>query len=147
MIGKFNLRRKFIAGIGIPLEIAPESITSGYVFKGQYFLPYNESHLKPTRFERDTRVDVYGQKYESYDVEAKVKNIGELAAPSTLADDDDDEVRWVIYHTLEHILNSKNIDGKQCVLRAICEASQLHFTHESGLLGEIFHVLFVWVWK
>lgn len=144
LIGKFDLRRKFIAGIGIPLEIEPESITSGYVFKGQYFLPYNESHLKPhLRFERDTRVDVYGQKYESYDVEAKVKSIGELAAPQTTADDDDDEVRWVIYHALEHILNSKNIDGKQCVLRAICEASQLHFTHESGLLGEIFHVLFV----
>lgn len=142
MIGKFDLRRQFIAGIGIPLENSRESITTGYVFKGQYFLPYNESHLKPTRFERDTRVDVYGQKYESYDVEAKVKSSGELAASPTQADDDD-EVRWVIYLALEHILNHKNIDGKQCVLRAICEASQHHFTHESGLLGEIFHVLFV----
>lgn len=121
-------------------------MTIGYVLKAQYFLPYNESHLKPTRLERDVdhmSVDKYGQAYESYDVEAKVKSVGEVSPHTQDVETDDDDVRWVIYQTLEFILYSKNIDGKQCVLRAICEASRLHFTHESGLLGEIFHVLFV----
>lgn len=137
--------RKFIAGIGIPVDLEPESMTSGYVFKAQYFLPYNVSHLRPTRLrlERDvehTMVDEYGQTYESYDVEAKVKSVGEVLPPN---EDGDDDVRWVIYQALEYALRTKSIDGKQCVLRAICEASRLPFTHESGLLGEIFHILFV----
>lgn len=135
---------QFIAGIGVPVDLEPESLTSGYVFKAQYFLPYNVTQLKPTRLERstDVKVDRYGQAFESYDVEAaKVKSVAEVLPDDE--DDDGDDVRWMIYQTLEHILNAKDIDGKQCVLRAICEASRLHFTHESGLLGEIFHVLFV----
>lgn len=120
-------------------------MTIGYVFKAQYFLPYNVTHLHPTRLriERDIQhmmVDKNGQTYESYDVEAEVKNVGEVLPPN---EDGDDDVRWVIYQALEYVLRSKSIDGKQCVLRAICEASRLPFTHESGLLGEIFHILFV----
>lgn len=129
-------------------------MTIGYVFKAQYYLPYNFTQWKPTRLQllRQTRdvsnhmkVDKYGQVYESYDVEAKVKSISEVV-PQTNKDDgsdDEDNVRWVIYQALEFVLLSKNIDGKQCVLRAICEASQLHFGLQSGLLGEIFHILFV----
>jgi hypothetical protein len=101
-------------------------MTIGYVFKAQYFLPYNSTQLRPTqlRLERDiSKVDGYGQVRDS--------------------EVNDDKVRWVIYQGVEYILDGKNIDGKQCVLRAICEASRLHFTHESGLLGEILHVLFV----
>jgi DM4/DM12 family len=106
---------QFIAGIGVPVDLEPESMTIGYVLKAQYFLPYNESQLYPSRLTRD--------------VAARVN--------------DDDEVRWAIYRTLELALNSKNIDGRQCVLRAICEATQLPFDHESGLLGEILHILLV----
>lgn len=127
-------------------------MTIGYVFKAQYFLPNNVTQLKPTRLERDLKVDEYGQAYETYDVKAEVKSVGEVLPQSEdgrVRNDndeearDDDGVRWVIYQALEMALNSKNIDGKQCVLRAICEASRLQFNHESGLLGEIFHVLFV----
>lgn len=134
---------KFVAGIGIPVDLEPESMTIGYVFKAQYFLPYNVSQIQPTRLARDVahmKVDKYGQAYERYDVEAEVTSVREV-----LPQNEDDDVRWVIYQTLENILRSKAIDGKQCVLRAVCEASRLRFTHESGLLGEIFHILFVWV--
>jgi hypothetical protein len=107
-------------------------MTIGYVFKAQYFLPYNSTQLRPSqlRLERDiSEYDGHGQVDESYDVESEVN--------------EDDKVRWVIYQGIEYILNGRGIDGKQCVLRAICEASRLHFTHESGLLGEILHILFM----
>jgi hypothetical protein len=141
---------QFIAGIGVPVDLEPESMTIGYVFKAQYFLPYNVTQLKPTRLARDVadhmKVDKYGQVYESYDVEAKVKSVGEVL-PQTEeddgSDDDGDDVRWVIYQALEVVLYSKNIDGKQCVLRAICEATRLKFGLQSGLLGEFFHILMV----
>jgi hypothetical protein len=135
---------QFIAGIGIPIDLAQESLTVGYVFRAQYYLPYRFDQWKPTRINlfrnvRDvsnhTKVDEYGQVYESYDVEAEVKGVSEAEVG--------DEVRWMAYQALEYLLYSKSIDGKQCVMRAICEASQLHFGLQSGLLGEIFHVLFV----
>lgn len=127
-------------------------MTSGYVFKAQYFLPYNVTHLRPTRLrlERDVeymKVDKYGQAYETYDVETEVKSVGEVLPQHQDVETDDarndDDVRWAIYQVLENVLRSKNIDGKQCVLRAICEASRLPFSHESGLLGELFHILFM----
>lgn len=127
-------------------------MTSGYVFKAQYFLPYNVTHLRPTslRLERDVeymKVDKYGQAYETYDVVAEVKSVGEVLPQHQDVETDDarndDDVRWAIYQVLENVLRSKNIDGKQCVLRAICEASRLPFSHESGLLGELFHILFM----
>ncbi|CRK97883.1 CLUMA_CG011258, isoform A [Clunio marinus] len=89
------------------------------------------------------KVAKFGQVYESYEVEAKVKKTDEVLPQSKERETHDDDVRLVIYQVLENALNSKNIDGKQCVLRAICETSQLIFEHESGLLGGIFHVLFV----
>lgn len=56
----------------------------------------------------------------------------------------DDDVRWSIYQVLDIFLRRQmKIDGRQCVLRAICEATQLPFTHESGLLGELMHILLV----
>lgn len=130
------------------MDLEPESLTSGYVLKAQYFLPYNTSQLRPTRLARDVdhvKVDKYGQAYASDDVEAKVKSVGEVSPQpeDDPAHHDDDDVRLAIYQELEHILYNNNIDGRQCVMRAICEASRLYFANESGLLGEIFHVLFV----
>lgn len=124
--------RQFVAGIGVPVDVGAEAMTIGYVFKAQYFLPYNVSQLKPTqlRLERDVEHDEYGQVDDDDDDEDGPRG-------------SDDEVRWVIYKGLESILDSNRIDGKQCVMRAICEASRLPFTHESGLLGEILHILFV----
>jgi hypothetical protein len=138
---------QFIAGIGIPVNLAQESLTTGYVFKAQYYLPYRFDQWKPTRINlfrhaRDvsnhTKVDEYGQVYESYGVEAEVKSVSEIET-----EDGEDNVRWMIYQAVEWILNSKDIDGKQCVMRAICEASRVNFGLHSGFLGEIFHVLFV----
>lgn len=124
-------------------------MTSGYVFKAQYFLPYNVTQLQPTklRLERDVehmKVDKYGQAYETYNVEAEVKSVGEVSHQDGETDESgNDDVRWAMYQALENVLRSKSIDGKQCVLRAICEASRLPFSHESGLLGELFHILFM----
>ena len=50
--------------------------------------------------------------------------------------------RWLMYDGLAKLLISKGLDGRPCVLRAICEAAETQFTHYSGLFGEIFHIIF-----
>lgn len=134
-------RHQFVAGIGIPTDLDPESLIIGYVFKAQYFLPYNVSQLRPQRITREVITDQFQQHYESFNVNAKV--VGDVAlqiAPST--NSYEDEIRLMMYKTLEYILNINRLNGKHCILKAICESAQIPFTHESGLLGELFHILF-----
>ncbi|XP_026326161.1 uncharacterized protein LOC113234854, partial [Hyposmocoma kahamanoa] len=48
--------------------------------------------------------------------------------------------RIVFYESLADWLNRQGVTGKQCVLRAICEAAQYPVEKE-GLIGELIHIL------
>ncbi|CAH2087606.1 unnamed protein product [Euphydryas editha] len=50
--------------------------------------------------------------------------------------------RWDFYKIMEHMLERYGYSGRPCLLRAICEAAEVPFTYENGLLGEIGHILF-----
>ncbi|XP_039449120.1 uncharacterized protein LOC120428210 [Culex pipiens pallens] len=94
-------RHQLISGIGIPLG-TPESITTGWVIKAQYFLPSTVDHLKPLLWEgwndtrrslgkRDVGGDVPGDHYEKY--EAKEVKIETEKLPDEVesSDEEDDE--------------------------------------------------------
>jgi hypothetical protein len=55
---------------------------------------------------------------------------------------DTSSTRWLMYDGLAQLLISKGLEGRPCVLRAICDAAETPFTHYSGLFGEIFHIIF-----
>lgn len=119
-------------------------MTIGYVLKAQYFLPYNTSQLYPTRLSRDIKDDEYiqhqQQQFKNNDYEIE----NEHETQTVGYGDVEDGVRWSIYQAMDIFLRRQmKIDGMQCILRAICEATQLPFTHESGLLGELMHILLV----
>lgn len=130
---------KFIAGVGIPIDIASESITVGYVFKAQYFLPYNETQLYPTRF-RKRDVKEYHRYFMAHDIAKQespfnIQNYSEFFY---------DNIRWAFYRILKFQLQKfMKVDGMQCIQKFICEASQSPFTYKSGLLSEILHILLV----
>ncbi|PNF33877.1 hypothetical protein B7P43_G06736 [Cryptotermes secundus] len=48
--------------------------------------------------------------------------------------------RWDIYSMLEAACSRLGLDGRACVLRAICEAADTTLQH-NGLAGEVLHVL------
>ncbi|KAL4717394.1 hypothetical protein ACJJTC_017281 [Scirpophaga incertulas] len=50
--------------------------------------------------------------------------------------------RWDFYKILEHMSERYGYSGRPCLLRTICEAAEVPFTHENGLLAEIGHILF-----
>ncbi|XP_050668074.1 uncharacterized protein LOC126967582 [Leptidea sinapis] len=50
--------------------------------------------------------------------------------------------RWDFYKILEHMVERYGFSGRPCLLRTICEAAEVPFTYENGLLGEIGHILF-----
>ncbi|XP_055609709.1 uncharacterized protein LOC129756738 [Uranotaenia lowii] len=91
-------RHQLISGIGIPLG-TPESITTGWVIKAQYFLPTSVNDLKPTKWEgwNETRRTIEKRsvpgtpegQYEQYT--ASQVNITEEKLPEPKLDDDYEE--------------------------------------------------------
>lgn len=50
---------------------------------------------------------------------------------------DKDEAQELLYLMFENFLNSRQINGRQCLLRLICENAQIHGHH--GVYSEILH--------
>ncbi|XP_023936355.2 uncharacterized protein LOC112044668 [Bicyclus anynana] len=50
--------------------------------------------------------------------------------------------RWDFYKIIEHMIERYGYSGRPCLLRTICEAAEIPFTYQNGLLGEIGHILF-----
>ncbi|XP_063368157.1 uncharacterized protein LOC134656526 [Cydia amplana] len=48
--------------------------------------------------------------------------------------------RIVFYRSVAEMMDSKGLNGRECVLRAICEAAQFP-VEEEGFVGELLHVL------
>uniref|UniRef100_A0A182M731 Uncharacterized protein n=1 Tax=Anopheles culicifacies TaxID=139723 RepID=A0A182M731_9DIPT len=148
-------RLQLIGGFGIPADIQLESVTMGYVFKSVYYLPWNSSHWIPPfldrhEFETDratralrrretvttTPLVISPQKlYEQYDSQWDDEPPAQLRTSSA-------QSRWKFYRMLEQLFDQKGFNGRSCVLRAICEASEASFTHTSGLIGELLHIAF-----
>ncbi|KAM7284662.1 hypothetical protein ISCGN_001756 [Ixodes scapularis] len=53
---------------------------------------------------------------------------------------DTNQDRKLLFWALEHGLGKLGLDGRACVLRAVCEAAD-HPFREAGLFGEVLHVL------
>lgn len=47
-------RHQFVAGVGIPLELPQSSVISGYVIRGNYFLPYKVQQFVPMFLKNET---------------------------------------------------------------------------------------------
>ncbi|XP_052863184.1 uncharacterized protein LOC128269820 [Anopheles cruzii] len=106
-------RHQLISGIGIPVG-TPESITSGWVIKAQYYLPTKVDDLKPTLWEgwNDSRRELSKRapevpvtrlprsvRYERYEAGKIVINEQPLDDPSEIEQgdqfDDGDENYWI----------------------------------------------------
>ncbi|GAB0097675.1 uncharacterized protein DMENIID0001_133400 [Sergentomyia squamirostris] len=166
-------RHQFIAGIGIPVDLTRIAITSGYVFKAQYFLPTLGSDWRPSEdswaHEWRKRRDLIALKMENYTVskilieettnspeeedlsflneedsyeEEKAGKEAEEAFWRSPPEDYGKNSRWNTYKGIEAIVSNSGYDGRSCVLRSICEAVQRPFSKESGLLAELFNIIF-----
>lgn len=102
-----------VLGIGIPLDLENIAVTTGYVFKAQYFLPTKVEHLFPEntwegleRVRRDVDNEVVlvdnstGTRYSSYDVpvvvieEGRNGNGTERKLNSNAEDAEDEDNFW-----------------------------------------------------
>ncbi|XP_012158383.1 uncharacterized protein LOC101452171 [Ceratitis capitata] len=147
-------RLQFIGGIGIPVEdLAYESVTSGYVLKAEYFLPekaedYTPTYLKPQSVNRrsfgdneydnstithahahDASSNALKQHHANFHTNLKNKQ----KTASTY--------RWLIYRAMEILMDRAGLAGRECMLRSICEHAAVPLHYDSGILGEILHII------
>ncbi|XP_053691003.1 uncharacterized protein LOC128739534 [Sabethes cyaneus] len=141
-------RHQLVAGFGIPVDIVLESITIGYVFKAVYFLPWNSSHWVPQFLRRDEDDLFELPQQEAELLQQQTPQRRNFVERNPYQNEQSDEehnwinrARWAVYRTLEAIADHKGFNGRQCLLRSICESAEAKFTHSSGILGELLHIL------
>lgn len=138
---------QFIAGFGIPVDdLNIESITSGYVLKAQYYLPNRAKQLRVK--------DIHGITERQFADNATIfqqtmqKTDEELGIPTSHMDETTHALsgyRWAIYKSFETMAIRMNLNGRQCILKSLCENSAAPFDERNGLLGELLHILLTWV--
>ncbi|ENN72348.1 hypothetical protein HUJ04_006821 [Dendroctonus ponderosae] len=108
---------KTVYSFAVPWKLGPkQEMGVGWNFQFQYALPNSTDVLTnyPPSISRETR-----------DINDEV----------VLSD------RKIFYDGVESMLDSRDINGRECLLRTICENQYYsHFDDESGLLGQILHV-------
>ncbi|KFB42347.1 hypothetical protein ZHAS_00010040 [Anopheles sinensis] len=131
-------RHQLISGIGIPVG-TPESITSGWVMKAQYFLPTKVDDLKPELYWTDEEDEqILGQPADDGVLWPAPKEID----PAQLDGYSAKESRWTLYRALEKLSENYGLPGRPCVLRSVCEAAEAQFTHTGGIFAELLHIAF-----
>lgn len=86
----FFFKLQFIGGIGIPADLAYESLTIGYVLKAMYWLPWNATHFRENPY-----LPEYKNEYYNLNTSAYLSNRNKRS--STL--------RWDIYDILANRLD------------------------------------------
>lgn len=152
-----------VLGVGLPVDLEDYSVTIGYAIKILHYLPYNATQLKPSpiiyeRLRRNimdnssSEIDpITGQKYEKYErdvVEIKDnsialndKSVVDELEEENQEDENEQFSRWFLYEKMEELVKHHGFEGRSCIMRMICESSQVNFTYKNGILGELMHIL------
>ncbi|EDV93445.1 uncharacterized protein LOC6564242 [Drosophila grimshawi] len=114
-------RLRIIGGFGVPVEDLPfESVTSGYVLKTEYHLPTTAQEITRVYFKPQPITD----RKDTLQTNEPI-NTGSI-------------YRWVLHRGIEMVLQNIDLPGRSCLLRM---HAALPLTHESGLLGELIHIV------
>lgn len=109
-------------GILIPVQFGDDSKRSlnlGYNFQSQYALPPEVITIFKAPF-----------------FTGWARRFGRSMAPQG-----PDESRLYVYHALETTWDRRGRNGRECILRAICEVAENPFGH-NGMFGEIVDTIF-----
>ncbi|XP_033338282.1 uncharacterized protein LOC117227276 [Megalopta genalis] len=112
LVYPFGGNYKLLIGIAIPVQLSGRTLVYGQNIQFQYSLPDNATFFT-NFFEGSSR---------------RRRNV-------------DWNERTAVYDILESELDRRNIDGKSCLKKNICEAAATPLEDE-GLIGELLHLLF-----
>lgn len=158
----------FTAALAVPLTLEDISIAKGLILRAFYFLPDSTADdLKfqyfqdiwinhtgdPQRDKVKFAVNSYTQYQKNHEFNKFPFTIAGKRKRDTSSGENSDEsrrklfegtsgARWLFYDGLGKLLSLRGFEGRNCVLRGICEAAEKKFGAHGGLFGELFHILF-----
>ncbi|XP_026465101.1 uncharacterized protein LOC113367735 [Ctenocephalides felis] len=118
-----------IFGVGLPVVLKDQSVTVGSVMKANYKLQYL------------TDTPVGNLSYHQLFDDDNSRSGDGISKRDVDGRENMSLTRWHVYRSIEMLVNSYGLQGKECMLRAICENAENPFTHENGLLGELMHII------
>ncbi|XP_059611044.1 uncharacterized protein LOC132257975 [Phlebotomus argentipes] len=115
---------KIILGISAPIVLSGKrSMGCAYNLQGQFRVP-SEVMWRPVTFEGLSRK----ARRELEDIQANSR---------------EDESRKLLYFMLERFKNWAGKNGRECLLRTICEVTQSPLTEDNGIFGELIDSIFI----
>uniref|UniRef100_A0A336MZT0 CSON007691 protein n=1 Tax=Culicoides sonorensis TaxID=179676 RepID=A0A336MZT0_CULSO len=128
-----------LLAIAVPLDLPRYNVFVSYNFEANYNVPTTAADitkgpllLRTKRLLNDTGEGNFTNEIENL-IDEKL-NTNEIKKTSFIT-------RQRIYEWIESKLNVNAINGKECLLRAICEYSNSSFSKHNGFLGDLFHIV------
>ncbi|KAH8324648.1 hypothetical protein KR067_002929 [Drosophila pandora] len=135
----------YLAAVAIPLDLSPKNVYMAFNFESNYALPSNDSwnqwvdrwnldgpfggvpgNVTPINARNDA-----GSSHEEKEVQRR-----SVDAPPPIR-------RLDFYRSIINFMTHYGFNGTACLLRIICEVSETPFDPHNGLVGTLFHILFV----
>lgn len=150
----YNAATGILVAIAIPLSLPDRNVFLSYNFEMNYNMPNQASDSFPGVIVRfpgllgnvsavtdGTPDDVIVRSFDKSDDEPE-----KIKASEKLDKKSENEEKIVlsrkgVYRVFESRINANGIDGKKCLLLAICEAAKYQFIEYNGVLGHILHIV------
>ncbi|XP_055547243.1 uncharacterized protein LOC129731362 [Wyeomyia smithii] len=121
----YNSATGILCALSIPLVIPGRNIFVSYNFEMNYNMPTDSTDYTQGALKRVDTPEIYTRALNE-------KTVRRRAATFT---------RKKAYRSIEIQLNKMGLNGKRCVLRAICEASDRPMYEHNGILGDLLQIL------
>ncbi|XP_065079649.1 uncharacterized protein LOC135702507 [Ochlerotatus camptorhynchus] len=123
----YNSATGILAALSVPLIIPNRNIFVSYNFEMNYNMPSDATDYTQGVLKR----------VESPDIQTKRNSGRQLSEVKRTAT----YTRKKIYRSIEVNMKRLGFNGKRCILRAICEASDTPLCEHNGVLGDLIHIL------
>ncbi|KAI4465004.1 hypothetical protein MML48_3g00006210 [Holotrichia oblita] len=115
----------------MPIDIPNKNVFFSYNLEAVYSLPGNETRedYPPLVVRDESGRILHGNEEAGYNQTLKTID------------------RKLIYNLLETKLTMHGYPGHSCLLRIICETALMSVTESNGVLGDLFHIIFTYLFS
>lgn len=123
--------------LALPVEVPDANTFMSFNLEANYALPTQSTDFTQGLYDKILLIEGLNEEksedQENADEEfeeRKMKNVNFFSRKS-------------VYRMIEENMEKRGVNGQECLLRLICEVNGSDFTEINGVLGSLFHVLFV----
>ncbi|KAG5670644.1 hypothetical protein PVAND_000892 [Polypedilum vanderplanki] len=163
----YNAATGILVAIAIPVPLPDQNVFVSYNFEANFNMANQPSDAFPGPLVRlkltdkypavDPNADAYYSDVIARNMEHDSDDFDDEPETTTIMYEEEEQkilekrdlsdtmkvifTRVGIYHMLENRLEANGVDGKKCLLHAICETARTPIIENNGILGHILHII------